>query len=57
MHRADAALTNFRARVRTDLRTQVARGGTIDAEAVTAFIDAMDDAARTLTASLRRRDR
>ncbi|GAA2541476.1 hypothetical protein GCM10009860_22900 [Microbacterium mitrae] len=57
LHRADAALTNFRARVRTDLRTQVARGGTIDAEAVTAFIDAMDDAARTLTASLRRRDR
>ncbi len=58
LHRADATLTNFRSRVRTDLRTQVARGGKIDTEAITAFIDAMDEAARALTAALQnpRRD-
>ena len=57
LHRADAALSNFRARVRTDLRSQVARGGAIDADAVTAFIDTLDEAARALTASMHRTER
>lgn len=54
LQRADAALTSFRSRVRTDLRSHVARGGKLDAAVVTDFIDALDQAARGLTSGLSR---
>ncbi|MBO0980941.1 PadR family transcriptional regulator [Microbacterium sp. SD291] len=52
MHRADAAINAFRARVRTDLRTHVARGGLLPASVVNDLDDALDAAARGVTAAL-----
>lgn len=50
LHRLDAALNEFRARVRVDLRTHVSRGGTLDAGTVDAFIASLDSAAAELRA-------
>ncbi|WP_336644965.1 PadR family transcriptional regulator [Microbacterium sp. USHLN186] len=52
LQRADAAVNAFRAQVRTDLRTHVARGGTLPASVVTELENAMDEAARALTRAL-----
>jgi len=53
LHRADTALTEFRAQIRGDLRSHVARGGTLAASVVDGLISALDDAARNLTRALR----
>ncbi|MBN8205023.1 helix-turn-helix transcriptional regulator [Microbacterium esteraromaticum] len=50
--RADAALNAFRAQVRTDLRTHVARGGALPASVVADLEQALDDAARAVTRAL-----
>jgi len=52
LRRADASINEFRARVRTDLRTHVARGGTVPASLVTQLDTALDDAARAVTSAL-----
>jgi len=52
LQRADASLNAFRAQVRTDLRTHVARGGTLPSAVVTDLETAMDEAARALTRAL-----
>ena len=52
MHRADAVINAFRARVRTDLRTHVARGGTLPSSVVTELETALDTAARNITVAL-----
>jgi DNA-binding PadR family transcriptional regulator len=54
LHRADAAVNEFRARVRSDLRTFVARGGVLEASVVDALADALDTAAREITRAVRR---
>jgi DNA-binding PadR family transcriptional regulator len=53
LHRADALVNDFRARVRSDLRTHFARAGGVDASAVDALEQALDAASRELTRSLR----
>jgi DNA-binding PadR family transcriptional regulator len=53
LHRADTAINEFRARTRSDLRTHVARGGTLAPDLVDALETALDDAQRTLTRALR----
>ncbi|MFL2000952.1 MULTISPECIES: PadR family transcriptional regulator [unclassified Microbacterium] len=52
LHRADALVSEFRARVRSDLRTRVARGGTLTASTVDALEAALDDASRALTRAM-----
>jgi DNA-binding PadR family transcriptional regulator len=52
MHRADAIINAFRARVRTDLRTHVATGGTLPASVVTELENGLDAAARSVTVAL-----
>jgi len=52
MHRADAIINAFRARVRTDLRTHVAKGGSLPASVVTDLESALDEAARGVTVAL-----
>ncbi|HZU94106.1 MAG TPA: PadR family transcriptional regulator [Microbacterium sp.] len=52
MHRADAVINAFRARVRTDLRTHVARGGVLPASVVSDLEDGLDAAAKGVTAAL-----
>ena len=52
LQRADAAINAFRAQVRTDLRTHVARGGMLAASVVSDLERAMDDAARAVTRAL-----
>lgn len=52
VHRADAAINAFRAQVRTDLRTHVAKGGTLAPSVVTELEQAMDEAARAVTRAL-----
>jgi DNA-binding PadR family transcriptional regulator len=54
LHRADAAINEFRAQIRTDLRTHVARGGALAATVVDELANALDTAARELTRALRR---
>ena len=54
LHRADAVINAFRARVRTDLRTHVAKGGTLPGVVVTDLENALDDAARGVTVGLSR---
>lgn len=54
LHRADGAINAFRARVRTDLRTHVARGGVLSESVVTELDSAMDAAARAVTQALHR---
>ncbi|MCR2784644.1 MULTISPECIES: PadR family transcriptional regulator [unclassified Microbacterium] len=53
LHRADTALTEFRAQVRGDLRTHVARGGTISPAIVNDLIATLEDAAREVIRALR----
>ena len=52
MHRADAVINAFRARVRTDLRTHIAQGGTLPASVVSQLEDGLDAAARGITTAL-----
>ncbi|MGM7667873.1 PadR family transcriptional regulator [Microbacterium sp. A93] len=52
LHRADAAINAFRARTRTDLRTHVARGGTLASTVVTDLENALDAAARRVVQAL-----
>lgn len=53
LHRADAALAEFRAALRADLRTHVARGGNLAASVVDDLTSALDEAARAVTRALR----
>lgn len=57
LHRADASVNAFRARVRTDLRTHVARGGVLAESVVTELENALDAAARAVTRALGSPDR
>jgi len=57
MHRADASVNAFRSRVRTDLRTHVARGGTLAEQVVTELEAALDTAASAVTRALGSPDR
>ncbi|BDZ39667.1 PadR family transcriptional regulator [Microbacterium suwonense] len=52
LHRADAVVNAFRAQVRTDLRTHVARGGVLEATVVSDLERALDDAAHAVTRAL-----
>lgn len=52
LHRADAVVNAFRAQVRTDLRTHVAKGGALPASVVTELDDALDAAAHAVTRAL-----
>ncbi|UNK70542.1 PadR family transcriptional regulator [Microbacterium sp. H1-D42] len=52
LQRADAAINSFRAQVRTDLRTHVARGGVLSESVVKDLERAMDDAAHEVTRAL-----
>ncbi len=51
--RADAAIAEFRANMRADLRTFVARGGALEASVIDALTSALDDAQRAVTRALR----
>lgn len=51
--RADAALSDFRAKVRADLRTHVAKGGSLDAAVVDALVATLDEASHAVTRALR----
>lgn len=53
LQRADAAINAFRAQVRVDLRTHVARGGALAASVVDDLTRALDAAARDVTRRLR----
>lgn len=53
LHRAEASLAEFRANVRSDLRTHLARGGDLAASVVDDLVGALETAARNLTRSLR----
>jgi len=53
LHRADAAINEFRVRVRSDLRTHVARGGELAADTVDAIVNELDRIARDVTRALR----
>lgn len=53
VHRADAAMNEFRAQVRTDLRSHVARGGELAASVIDDLARALDDIARDITRTLR----
>jgi DNA-binding PadR family transcriptional regulator len=53
LQRADAAINEFRARVRSDLRTHVARGGALAGAVVDDLATALDTAAREVTRALR----
>lgn len=54
LRRADAALSEFRATVRADLRTHVARGGQLPASVVDTLLATLEEAKRAVTASLHR---
>ncbi|MFJ2551332.1 PadR family transcriptional regulator [Microbacterium sp. NPDC087591] len=54
LHRADALINAFRAQVRTDLRTHVAKGGTLPTSVVTELEHALDAASHAVTAGLSR---
>ncbi|MEE6388061.1 PadR family transcriptional regulator [Microbacterium paraoxydans] len=56
LHRADAIVNAFRARVRTDLRTHVAQGGVLPSSVVTDLENALDQAARGVTVALSQPD-
>ncbi|MEU1971870.1 PadR family transcriptional regulator [Microbacterium sp. NPDC019599] len=53
LHRAEALVAEFRARVRSDLRTHVARGGAIAEWTIDDLESALEEAARSVTRSLR----
>lgn len=51
--RADASINAFRAQVRADLRTHVARGGAVQTSTITDLEASLDSAAHAITAALR----
>ncbi|GAA1704746.1 hypothetical protein GCM10009808_23380 [Microbacterium sediminicola] len=53
LRRADVVINDFRGRVRADLRTYVARGGSLTADVVADLERQLEDATRTLSLSLR----
>ena len=53
VHRADAAINEFRAQVRSDLRSHVARGGELAANVIDDLMTSLDGVARDITRSLR----
>lgn len=53
LQRADAAVNEFRARIRSDLRTHVARGGELASSTVDDLTSQLDRIARDITRSLR----
>lgn len=53
IHRADAALNEFRAQIRTDLRTHVAAGGELAASVVDDLSQSLTSLARELSRKLR----
>ncbi len=53
LHRADAAVSEFRARLRSELRSHVARGGSLAASFVDELTSDLDRIARDVTRSLR----
>lgn len=53
LHRADALVSQFRASVRSDLRTFVARGGELAASVVDDLENSLDDAMRAIVRELR----
>ena len=53
LHRAEALVGEFRARVRSDLRTHIARGGPLASSVVDDLESALDTAARAVTSALR----
>ena len=53
LHRAEVAISEFRAQVRTDLRTHVAKGGTLTASVVDELATGLDEVSRTITRTLR----
>ncbi|MBT2484479.1 MULTISPECIES: helix-turn-helix transcriptional regulator [unclassified Microbacterium] len=52
LHRADALINAFRAQVRTDLRTHVAKGGVLPASVVTDLENGLDAAAHGVVSAL-----
>jgi len=55
LRRADVLVAEFRAQIRADLRTHVARGGEVAASLVDDLAAALDAAAREVTRQLRKR--
>lgn len=53
LHRAEAIVAEFRARVRSDVRTHIARGGSLASSVVDDLESALDAAARAVTNALR----
>ncbi|WP_127473715.1 PadR family transcriptional regulator [Microbacterium sulfonylureivorans] len=53
LHRADAVISEFRARLRSDLRSHVARGGDLATSFVDGLTDDLDRIARDVTRTLR----
>jgi DNA-binding PadR family transcriptional regulator len=53
LHRADAAITEFRGRVRAELRSHVARGGELSASGVDAIESALQQASDAVTRAVR----
>lgn len=53
VHRADALVSEFRARIRSDLRTHVARGGELATSVIDELERTLDDAARTVVRVLK----
>ncbi|KQZ85706.1 PadR family transcriptional regulator [Microbacterium sp. Root166] len=53
LHRADAAVSEFRARLRSELRSHVARGGELAASFVDELANDLDRIARDVTRNLR----
>jgi DNA-binding PadR family transcriptional regulator len=53
VRRTDAVVNDFRARIRTDVRTHVARGGSLSATTVDALEGALEEASRALVRALR----
>jgi len=52
LRRADASINEFRARVRADLRTHVAKGGLLPTQVVSDLDAALDAAAHAVTSAL-----
>lgn len=54
IQRAESAINEFRGRVRADLRSFVAKGGTLEPAVVTSLVDALDAAAHDVVRQLHR---
>ena len=52
LHRAEALVGEFRARLRSDLRTHIARGGALGSTVVDELESALDSASRSITRAL-----